>query len=127
MLRKYVLSRHADPGSVSAEQEKIMKTITLYQKGKSTFDGWKSWWSANDKLPGIEFEELTDHADFKIPEIWTHVYIDGNYGNTLEFSAEFATDDGREGYLYTNKHGDPVIVDVMSCEHYPLRRITDEN
>ena len=88
-----------------------MKTITLYEYGKSTFDGWVSWWSAHEpeRVLGNDFVEHTGTATFKLPERWTHVYIDGHHGNILRESAEFATDDCVEGYLHCTKDGKPAV------------------
>ena len=88
-----------------------MKTITLYEYCKSTFDGWVSWWSAREPEQVLrnDFVEYTDMATFKMPERWTHVYIDGRRGNVLRASAEFATDDGVEGYLQCTKDGKPAV------------------
>lgn len=105
--------RLTEPAGLPVRMEDHMKTIKLYQYGKSTLSGWVSWWSAHVPavVLGNDFIEHTDTADFLVPEPWSHVYIDGHNGNTLRESAEFATDSGREGFLNTDGNGDPVIVE----------------
>lgn len=105
-----------------------MKTIRLYEYGKSTRNGWESWWSADkpENVLGFDFIEHTDTADFEIPAPWTRIYIDGENGNTLYYSAEFRTDSGVDGHLETNAEGVPVIVDDATGKHYKMIRVEEE-
>lgn len=96
-----------------------MKKLKLYLNGKSTFCGWKEWWSSRDES-GNDFIECTDFREFGVPEPWTKVYIDGHGGNILRHSVEFETGSGKCGYLGTNASGNPVVVDEITGKHTPL-------
>ncbi|MBQ5533161.1 MAG: hypothetical protein IIU04_06380 [Bacteroidales bacterium] len=87
-----------------------MKTVKMYEYGKSTFNGWESWWSLNkpDEVCGNDFIEHTDTAEFEVPEgfhIGTDMVGDAHFypvsGNApAEIGTKVGSDGNTEPYLY---------------------------
>ena len=104
-----------------------MKQITLYLYGKGTFDGFRRWWSALEPVHvlGNDFIEHLETETFTVPDPWTHVYIDGHKGNILHYSAEFRTNDGRDGHLTENADGQPVVCDDATGKFYVMLKAGD--
>lgn len=87
-----------------------MKTVKMYEYGKSTFEGWESWWSLKTpaEVCGNDFVENTDTAEFEVPEGFhigkdmvgdVHFYpVSGNA--PAEIGTKVGSDGSTEPYLY---------------------------
>lgn len=87
-----------------------MKTVKMYEYGKSTFEGWESWWSLRTpaEVCGNDFIEHTNTAEFEVPEGFhigkditdeRHFYqADGVH--PAEIGTKVGSDGTTEPYLY---------------------------